>query len=82
VMNASALNYQIPSFPEFIPATIILHEDPADAPTCQLNCKGIGEGTNVPVAPAIANAFYNATGVRLRNHPWTPDKVLAVLGKA
>jgi CO/xanthine dehydrogenase Mo-binding subunit len=31
------------------------------------------------VAPAIANAIYNATGLRLRRTPFTPDRVLAAL---
>ena len=81
VVNASALDYKIPTFleePDIVP---IIHEDPADAPTTPLGMKGMGEGANVPVGPAIGNAFYNATGVRMRRHPWTPDKVLEALGK-
>ena len=81
VVNASMVDCRIPTFldlPDVIP---ILHQDPADAPTCQFNAKGIGEGTSVPVAPAIANAVYNACGARLRHHPFTPDKVLQALGK-
>jgi CO/xanthine dehydrogenase Mo-binding subunit len=35
----------------------------------------------VPVSPAVANAVYNACGVRLRSHPFTPDKILQGLGK-
>jgi xanthine dehydrogenase YagR molybdenum-binding subunit len=39
----------------------------------------VGELTNVGVAPAVANAVAAATGVRLRELPLTPDRVLARL---
>jgi xanthine dehydrogenase YagR molybdenum-binding subunit len=42
---------------------------------------GIGEPANIATAPAIANAVYNAIGVRLRALPMTPAAVLAALGK-
>ena len=42
---------------------------------------GIAEPSNIATAPAIANAVYNALGVRLRHLPMTPDRVLAALGK-
>ena len=41
--------------------------------------KGIGEPGCVPTAPAIANAIYNATGVRIKDLPITPEKILAAL---
>jgi xanthine dehydrogenase YagR molybdenum-binding subunit len=40
---------------------------------------GIGEPPNIPTAAAIANAVYNATGVRIRSLPITPDKILTAL---
>ena len=40
---------------------------------------GIGEPPTIPTAAAIANAAYNAIGVRLRELPMTPDKVLTTL---
>jgi xanthine dehydrogenase YagR molybdenum-binding subunit len=43
---------------------------------------GIGEPATIPTAAAIGNAFYNATGVRLRELPMTPARVLAALGGA
>ena len=42
---------------------------------------GIAEPANIATAPAIANAVYNAIGVRLRALPMTPAAVLAALGK-
>jgi len=42
---------------------------------------GIAEPANIATAPAIANAVYNAIGVRIRSLPMTPAAVLAALGK-
>jgi len=41
---------------------------------------GVGEGSQGPTAAAIANAFANATGKRLRDLPFTPERVKALLG--
>jgi CO/xanthine dehydrogenase Mo-binding subunit len=42
---------------------------------------GIGEPSKIPTAAAVANAVYNATGVRVRQLPMRPATVLAALGK-
>ena len=42
-------------------------------------CKAVAEVPTNPGAPALANAVYNATGVRIRDLPITPEKVLAAL---
>jgi xanthine dehydrogenase YagR molybdenum-binding subunit len=42
---------------------------------------GIAEPSNIATAPAIANAIYNAIGVRLRSLPMTPAAILQALGK-
>ncbi|MDA8124936.1 MAG: xanthine dehydrogenase family protein molybdopterin-binding subunit [Deltaproteobacteria bacterium] len=82
VLNASPNDYKIPTFLEYEPNfQSIIHEDPADAPTYMFNLKGVGEGACIPVAPAIANAIYNACGARVRHHPITPEQVLKALGK-
>ena len=41
--------------------------------------KGIGEPALNPVAAAIANAVYDAVGVRIRKLPITPEKILKAL---
>jgi len=43
--------------------------------------KGIGEPGCVPTAPAIANAIYDAIGVRMKDLPITPERVLAAIKK-
>ncbi|HEV7893915.1 MAG TPA: xanthine dehydrogenase family protein molybdopterin-binding subunit [Pyrinomonadaceae bacterium] len=42
---------------------------------------GIGEPATIPTAAAVANAVYNATGVRVRELPMTPARVLSALAK-
>jgi xanthine dehydrogenase YagR molybdenum-binding subunit len=42
---------------------------------------GIAEPSNIATAPAIANAVYNAIGVRVRQLPMTPARILAALGR-
>ena len=43
---------------------------------------GVGESASVPGTAAIANAIFDATGVRLRNPPFTPEVVRAALAAA
>jgi xanthine dehydrogenase YagR molybdenum-binding subunit len=43
---------------------------------------GIGEPAKIPIAAALANAFYNATGVRIRELPMKPSAVLAALNQS
>ncbi len=48
-------------------------------PAGPFGAKGIGESPMIPVAAAIANAVYNATGVRFTELPLTPERVLTKL---
>ncbi len=50
--------------------------------TSATDAYGIAEPSNIATAPAIANAVYNATGVRVRGLPMSPATVLAALGRA
>jgi len=48
-------------------------------PNGPFGAKGVGEPALVPTAAAIANAIYDAVGVRIKSLPITPDKILAAL---
>jgi CO/xanthine dehydrogenase Mo-binding subunit len=48
----------------------------------ELPATGVGEGSVNPVAPSIANAIFDATGVRIRALPFRPDRVKAALQQA
>src|SRR5260370_41187532 len=68
--------YPILTFPDVPEVVIDLIDRPTEKPW------GAGEPTAAVVPSAISNAVYDAIGVRLRSVPFTPDKVLAALGKA
>lgn len=48
-------------------------------PTGPFGAKGVGEGATNPVASAVANAVYNAIGVRIYSLPMTPEKILKAI---
>ena len=76
-MNPGWLGYKMPTAWESPEIFSILVENPH--PAGPFGAKGFGETTNVPVPPAIANAIYDAVGVRITHLPITPDKILAAL---
>ena len=77
VMNPNFLDYKMLTAKDNIPVTpMIIETDEKDGP---YGAKGIGEPGLVPTAPAIANAVYDAVGVRITDLPITPEKVLKAL---
>ena len=48
-------------------------------PGSPFGAKGVGEPVINPIAPAVANAIYNAVGIRIKDLPITPEKVLKAL---
>ena len=65
--------YPIIKFPE-VPEIDVLMLPRTDQPPL-----GVGESASVPSAAAIANAIFDATGVRFREPPFTPERILAGL---
>ena len=70
-------DYLIPTAGDIPPITVHLIEDPE--PLGPYGAKGVGEPALIATAPAILNALYHATGVRVRTIPATPDRVRAAL---
>jgi xanthine dehydrogenase molybdenum-binding subunit len=77
VLNPNLVDYRIftsADMPEL--ETIIVETDDPGGP---FGAKGVGEMGGTPTAAAIANAIYDAVGVRLTEVPMTPERVLAAL---
>ena len=73
-LTSSFLDYKLPTsmdMPE-VASMIVESNDPRGP----FGAKEASEGTNVPTIPAITNAIYDAVGVRLKDLPVTPEKIL------
>ena len=80
LVNGSLLDYQVASFKDlpdlFRPIIVqVPHE------TGPFGAKGVGETGTLTVSAAIANAIHDATGVRIRDLPITPERVLRALAE-
>ena len=71
---ADYMLWRAPDMPAIKP--IVVTTDDQYGP---FGAKGLGETVFVPTAPAIANAVYDAVGVRIKDLPITPGKVLKAL---
>jgi CO/xanthine dehydrogenase Mo-binding subunit len=74
IVNPNLSDYMIPSFLD-VPAelnSVLVESEHGEF-------HGIGEMTLPPVAPAIANAIFDAVGVRITSLPITSEKVLRAL---
>ena len=77
VTNPTFADYKIPTtmdVPVIVPVFVETSHD--EGP---YGAKGLGEPVLAPTSPAIANAIFNATGVRITSLPITPEKVLRAL---
>jgi CO/xanthine dehydrogenase Mo-binding subunit len=73
----SLLEYKSPTFFEMPPVTTYLIEEPD--PKGPLGAKEVGQGPLLPMAPALANAVFDAVGVRIDQVPIEPHMILAAL---
>jgi hypothetical protein len=71
------LEYKSPSATESPEVECIIVE--SVDPEGPFGAKEASEGSLAATIPAIANAIYNAVGIRLREAPFTPERVLAAL---
>jgi xanthine dehydrogenase YagR molybdenum-binding subunit len=78
VLNANLEQYLVPTaadVPDIHNATLSMPDLEANT----TGTKGIGEPPFIPTAPAIANAVYDAIGVRIRHLPISREKILESL---
>jgi len=81
LLNPGLTQYRVPTF-EDLPGhleTVLVENGDGPGP---YGAKGIGESGLIPVAPALANALADLTGVRLTELPMTPERVWRALQQA
>jgi xanthine dehydrogenase YagR molybdenum-binding subunit len=74
-VNHDLASYEVPVHAD-IPHQEVIFLDEVDPISSPMKAKGVGELGLCGVGAAIANAIYNATGVRVRDYPITPDKLI------
>ncbi len=79
-LTGDFLEYKMPTAME-MPSQIKSVFIESSEPSGPFGAKSLSEPCVIVPAPAIANAIYNAIGVRIRDLPITPEKILAALGK-
>jgi xanthine dehydrogenase molybdenum-binding subunit len=77
VQNPHFVDYKLPTIMNVPPIESAIVEVPSRFGP--FGAKGVGEPPCIPVAPAIANAVYDAVGVRINDIPATPEKIFLLL---
>jgi CO/xanthine dehydrogenase Mo-binding subunit len=75
--NPDLLDYKMPTSCDVPHLELVLVEVHSEEGV--YGARGVGEPPIIPTAPAIANAVYDAVGVRINDLPLTPEKVLRAL---
>jgi xanthine dehydrogenase YagR molybdenum-binding subunit len=81
VLNQNWHDYKMPTAKDVPFDLTCLPIDPHDTECNNTGSKGLGEPATIPTAAAIANAIYNATGVRVTTAPVTPAQMLLALAE-
>jgi xanthine dehydrogenase YagR molybdenum-binding subunit len=77
-VNHDLASYEVPVHAD-IPHQDVIFLDETDPVSSPMKAKGVAELGICGVAAAIANAVYNASGVRIRDYPLTLDKLIGQL---
>jgi len=78
LLNANLVDYRVPRA-EDVPAALQCHFIENGDGAGPFGAKGMGEGSLIPVSPAVGNALRRLAGVRLRELPLTPERVWRAL---
>jgi xanthine dehydrogenase YagR molybdenum-binding subunit len=78
VMNPNLEDYKVPTVAD-IPTVEHVHVGVPDTLANSTGAKGVGEPPLIPTAPAIANAVFDAVGIRLEESPFSPKRMLDLL---
>jgi CO/xanthine dehydrogenase Mo-binding subunit len=81
VLTANLHDYKLPTAMDVPLDLTCVPIDPHDTECNTLGVKGLGEPATIPTAAAIANAIYDAVGVRITDAPSSPARVLTALAK-
>lgn len=76
-LTPSLAEYLLPTVKDVPNVVSLIVEE--EEPTGPFGAKGVGEPPNIPTAPAIINAIYNAVGIRITELPATPEKIRQLL---
>jgi CO/xanthine dehydrogenase Mo-binding subunit len=79
VLNPNLIDYRLPTALDVPPITGFLVE--SHEPNGPYGAKACGQVSNIPPAAALASAIYDAVGVRIKDQPITPDKILRALAE-
>jgi xanthine dehydrogenase YagR molybdenum-binding subunit len=79
--NVNLHDYKVPTALDVPADHQVVPIDPKDTECNIVGCKGLGEPSHVPAAAAIANAVYDAIGVRPTHGPIDPRTILELLSK-
>ncbi len=79
VLTTNMHDYKLPTIMDGVPEVETIFVGGPDKLLNNLGVKGLGEPATIPTSGAVANAVYNAIGVRIRSLPMTPDRVLDAL---
>ena len=80
-VNHDLVGYEVPVHAD-IPHQDVIFMDETDPMSSPMKAKGVGELGLCGVGAAVANAIYNATGVRVRDYPMTVDKLIRQMPEA
>ncbi|MBI3076127.1 MAG: xanthine dehydrogenase family protein molybdopterin-binding subunit [Deltaproteobacteria bacterium] len=80
ILNPNFVDYRLITGADMPRTTVILIE--TDDPAGPFGAKGIGEAGAICTAPAVANAIYDAIGVRVTELPITPERLLRAIRQA